>query len=497
MRWTYDERSLALESGSEAREIDVFPYGPVPGFSDFPAVFFLDRDVFDKSGIKLPAVHLHLDPKVLTAFTMASTISARFFSWPHLWMPIISQARWKRLTGPSARPASDVKLLLFAMKLLLWVPSGDSLLRDPQHEDYSLMKDHLSHAENAGLLNLNLLQAWILTTIYEYAHGIYPASYISIGTCLRYALAMEIDKQRRFELDVAGEDLDTQEEKRRVWWSVIILDRMISRSSSGPEPRPDDLLPVNDVAWDEGHIDPSRIYPVSSPASTNMGMLARLSQAAFLLGRVYRWKNHPTGDAQFDYAEKIQLDRALRALINLTYEEGYMRLMPICPQTALTFSALVILHSQNVPLPLSSPSSQSATPTGEVLGRMSEQSDSESMAAMQTLQFLRPIAEESAISTKLFFRRQPWSIEKSSPLLLHWTYLIAVAFVRILHGLEKAQADDRYPDTFWDQQVVESMREAKDGIATMKTKLSLLGKQWIAADAYLRILEARESGDIG
>lgn len=61
------------------------------------------------------------------------------------------------------------------------------------------------------------------------------------------------------------------------------------------------------------------------------------------------------------------------------------------------------------------------------------------MSAIQTLKFLRPNGNESCTSTSLFFRREPWSIEKVLLLLLHWTYLIAVTFLRISESLKKVQ----------------------------------------------------------
>ncbi|KEF60501.1 uncharacterized protein A1O9_02062 [Exophiala aquamarina CBS 119918] len=187
-----------------------------------------------------------------------------------------------------------------------------------------------------------------------------------------------------------------------------------------------------------------------------MGMLARLAQSAFLLGRVYRCKTHPTGDAQFDLSEKGQLDRALHALLSLTYEEGATRLMAICPQTALCFSALVILHSDD-PVPRSSPL------TNSVAFAMNHWHDNyvndETMSAIQTLKFLRPIANESYTNANLFFRREPWSIEKSSPSLLHWTYLIAVTFLQISKSLRKVQGSSKLDEVFM-QHATECMKEA-------------------------------------
>ncbi|KAK5064749.1 hypothetical protein LTR84_000583 [Exophiala bonariae] len=490
MRWVFPDQSSMREETPDLESSSQRSSQPSGDVVEFPGVYFLDRDVFDKSGVTIPVAKFQLDQSILTTFDQASEISSRYFTWIHLWMPIVSKAKWKRITGPLARPNCDVKLLLFAMKVLLWTPPDQVALRNPRHQDYLLLKHHLSRAQDAGVLSLELLQTWILVTIYEYSHAIYPAAYVSIGVCFRYSLALGINKQRRNEMDTASTTSDATEERRRVWWSVVILDRMVSRSSDGPEPRSDDLLPVLDQAWDDGKIDHSGSCPVSAPSSTNMGMLARLAQSAFLLGRVYRWKNHPTGDVDFDRSEKHQLDRALRALLNLTYEEGAVFLMAICPQIALCFSALVLLHSDD-PIPRSSLTSHDAISTVDGLYKASVQDDT--TAAIQTLIFLRPIATESNANIQLFFRRQPWSIETSSPLLLHWTYLTAVTFLQINNCLRKVQGSSELDAAFLEH-TKGFQKEAELGAESMKRKLSLLGKQWLAADTYLKMIEARETG---
>lgn len=453
--------------------------------SDFPSVYFLDHDVFQHSKIDLLNVDAPLDPVIAEAIERPAAITARYFTWVHLWMPIISKSRFLfEYTGPLTKPRSDVKILLFCMKLVMWSPKLAEIQQEPKtNGDYLTAKRAFLTAEAAGLLSLQLLQAMILTAIYEYAHAVYPAAYITIGACVRHGLALKIDKQCKGELESESINLEDQEERRRVWWAIVVLDRVVSQwSPTSPDPRPGDLLPVHDQDWDDGVIDSSRILPVSSPSNINMGMFSRLAQAAYLLGRVQRHRNSPTGDAQFDMEERVQLDRSLRALLNLTYQEGASHLMPICPQTAICFTALIKLHSS--PMLLSSENDGVHEAGLRVIG--------------ETLTVLRPIAQESCLNTDMYFRREPWSMEKSSPLLLHSTYSVAVAFLKVGHCLQlakgKGKEDFDLAFLMWDRD--EMRREASEGFQTMKLKLTLLGTQWSAADEYLRILDARETGKI-
>jgi hypothetical protein len=203
-----------------------------------------------------------------------------------------------------------------------------------------------------------------------------------------------------------------------------------------------------------------------------MGMLARLSQAAYLLGRVIRYQNCPPSDPQFNLDEKWQLERSIRALLHLTYEEGSTYFVAICPQIAMCFNALIILHGSDRLLP-STPGPPS-TITSAQLEKLSE-----------TLTILRPLARESYLNVSMFFRRQPWSMEKSSPLLIQWVYRTAVTLFRIHRYLDLtnfpggtaagnfATLDDNH-----------SKMEAIEGFETMRHKLSLLGTQWCAASTF-------------
>ena len=113
-------------------------------------------------------------------------------------------------------------------------------------------------------------------------------------------------------------------------------------------------------------------------------------------------------------------------------------------------------------------------------------------ATIDILRFLGPLAQESKKCVMHFFRNTPWSVEKSSPLLVHWAYLIAVTFMRIKIGLNKFEKHSSSYCDISEQQAVELAMEAEQGLSAMRWKLSLLSKQWVSADTHLRILEARE-----
>ncbi|KPI40200.1 uncharacterized protein AB675_11578 [Cyphellophora attinorum] len=347
--------------------------------------------------------------------------------------------------------------------------------------EYSLAKGQLTAAESTGAMSLQLLQAMVLLTVYEYSHAIYPAAYFGIAMCARYATALGLHQQRGRLNPVHEADLDVVEEKRRLWWSIVILDTIISAEGTAcTESSSEDILPVHDRSWDTGTFTEADMYTAGSPANTNMGMFARLSQASYLLAKVIRHKSTPTHDAAFDLEERNNLQRALQSLLTLTYREGSTEYMPICPQTALCYSALVILNSSAYP------------------GTSSVNAGSAEDLEHTVVDLLMPVADESLLSTELHYRGRPWSLDRSTPFLLRWSYLIAKTFQDILThvgGSSESQAET-VPIAGDDQQRFIRERALK-GYETMRKKLLLLGSQWCAADDYLRMLDVRAGGKFG
>jgi hypothetical protein len=80
-----------------------------------------------------------------------------------------------------------------------------------------------------------------------------------------------------------------------------------------------------------------------------MGRFARLAQAAYLLGRVYKHTTSPIpiSDPQFYDAEALQLHATIRALIALTEVEGQVRQLEFCNQTALCYRYVDMIQSNS------------------------------------------------------------------------------------------------------------------------------------------------------
>lgn len=107
-----------------------------------------------------------------------------YFNTVHCWFPIISKKRMN-MGHPLLEGGSDLAMLFLAMKLVSSQPvngvaSADSHL-------YVAAKRFLALLESAGTVSIMYLQAMILVAIYELGHSIYPAAWMTIGACSRYA----------------------------------------------------------------------------------------------------------------------------------------------------------------------------------------------------------------------------------------------------------------------------------------------------------------------
>ncbi|KAF7951643.1 hypothetical protein EAE96_006944 [Botrytis aclada] len=240
---------------------------------NFSAMLFLDPYILQQGQIDIPhqpgssiPVHiLHL----LGDITSIHLCVAEFFSHDQTWVSFFSKPRFYSYHLPSQptipnRP--ETILLLLSIKLITTFPPTNP--RNPQTSLYQAIKHYCLEVENSNVPSLPILQAEILIAVYEMGHGIYPAAYLSIGACARYAYALGINCNKRLNVRRVLTMVEV-EERRRVWWAIVILDRFISIGSPGrpfatSDPNLDDTLPCDDEAWNQGIINSSSYSTVSS-----------------------------------------------------------------------------------------------------------------------------------------------------------------------------------------------------------------------------------------
>lgn len=118
--------------------------------------------------------------------------ASKFFEHIHLWMPFISKKRFYDLYLPSPfQSQPDVVLLLLSLKLITTLPPTSP--RNPQTPLYHVVKHFYLQVEGSSVFSLPVLQAAVLLALYEFGHAVYPAAFLSIGACARYAHALGIN----------------------------------------------------------------------------------------------------------------------------------------------------------------------------------------------------------------------------------------------------------------------------------------------------------------
>jgi hypothetical protein len=140
--------------------------------------------------------------EVLTTLAQGNTVAetcAAYFNTIHFWMPIISKRRMD-LGIPLRNAGPDLAMLFLAMKLVTSQPDEGAT----ESPFYLASKNFLSVLEAKGEVSLLCLQAMVLVAIYEYGHAVYPAAWMTVGACARYADILGISCGRDC-LDIMGQ----------------------------------------------------------------------------------------------------------------------------------------------------------------------------------------------------------------------------------------------------------------------------------------------------
>ncbi|KAF4960377.1 hypothetical protein FGADI_1024 [Fusarium gaditjirri] len=251
----------------------------------FPVSMFLDVDCYVWSHARLPPPTGIIPAPVLALLSQGNVVldvSQNYFATVHTWFPMISKKRMD-MGLPVQNAGPDLAMLFLGMKLIT-TPAVDI------HNSalYDTAKSFLASLESNGVVSLLCLQAMILVALYEYSHAIYPAAWMTIGSCARYSDILGITPGDYSPLGQVT-TWTGAEERRRVWWSIYILDKVVSLGSRKrcllPDSYPQCKLPVDDDVWDRGEVNVAVSHSSSVSYQLQQSPFARLCQASMYLGR--------------------------------------------------------------------------------------------------------------------------------------------------------------------------------------------------------------------
>lgn len=149
------------------------------------------------------------------------TTAAVYFSSVGQRLTIVSKRRFlEKLVGFDKTASADLTALCLAMNLVIQRPQ--SRTDKMQSLLYAQLKSTINVLEAANFLTLEAVQCRLLCAFYELGHGLLAGAASSVGACSRVARFAGLDQP-----DAEGPDKDSilQEERRRIWWALVNLDR--------------------------------------------------------------------------------------------------------------------------------------------------------------------------------------------------------------------------------------------------------------------------------
>ncbi|RKF59399.1 putative fungal specific transcription factor [Erysiphe neolycopersici] len=319
----------------------------------FPSLALLDGIAFSNSGTAAPRPNFSTPPEILEKLGSGlnfEAITNNYFVTIHQWIPILSK---KRLTKYLAKPQwellPDVALLYLCIKLVISKPKDG--LDCSQNELYLAAKRFINFMQSTGFISILVLQANILVTLFEYGHAIYPAAWMSSGWSVRYGNLLGINGDEA-AIDLLGKPSDEidQEERLRTWWAILCIDRILSIGNMAyiinpQEPKEDDILPIDDDAWERGEISSIPRMRVSTPFNVNLTSFPRLCQAYILMGQAMLHHKDKLSSEKIRFTNASQLQTKILELMRKIKEESLVsrKLFSLISPLALTYSSLCLL----------------------------------------------------------------------------------------------------------------------------------------------------------
>ncbi len=227
LRQKVQELETRLDTSNSAGPLPSYQRLGQPSIHAFPAMFFLDSEVYQEARFSIPRPIITVPEEVLALLKEddLAAVAEAFFSTIHTWLPIVSKNRlFLTLSSPTAQPGADLALLFLCMRLITCVPPEGS--QSAQNALYWTAKCFYTMVESSALMSVQLIQSALLLAAYEIFHGIYPAAFLSTGHCGRLINAFGLhDRKNAPQMIKRPGSWAEQEEIRRVWWGTLLLDR--------------------------------------------------------------------------------------------------------------------------------------------------------------------------------------------------------------------------------------------------------------------------------
>lgn len=182
--------------------------------------------VFDGSSIRASVDSMITDKLKHSIGDIAAlrNVATKYFKSIHVWFPILSElSYYERLATAFDTPSAEYGLLSLSMILITnLLPAKETL--DSFTSLYILVKSSIAIVEAANINSLDIVQARLLVSLFEFGHGM-PAAFISIAATVRAAVAIGLNHTINRPCKDVSMSSSKREEGLRVWWGIVMLDR--------------------------------------------------------------------------------------------------------------------------------------------------------------------------------------------------------------------------------------------------------------------------------
>ncbi|EXF76086.1 fungal specific transcription factor domain-containing protein [Colletotrichum fioriniae PJ7] len=340
--------------------------------AQYPPDAFLDLSSTEWLNQSLPRPVIDIPNEVLQhlgdGHAIQHAVNA-YFTTIHTWLPIVSKKRMN-MGAALSQGGPDLAMLFLAMKLVATCPT-DVLAGGSQHMTiYRAAKRFMSLLEHSGATSVMVLQSMTLIAYFEYAHALYPAAWITVAACVRYADFLGLPGFHEGTIILASPTTWTElEERSRTWWAIISLDRIICLGNKkrylSPEPQDNETYPVDDSAWDEGRVGRATHHNITSPPPSPPSPFSSLCRSALIAGKIITHVRKVTSDRKqnphaspadaiaeantlsetlFSTLEHLQQQQQHATTGAAAVQRPQMLSLPLLPSRCVLLSAAVLLH---------------------------------------------------------------------------------------------------------------------------------------------------------
>ncbi|KAE9367245.1 hypothetical protein N431DRAFT_495533 [Stipitochalara longipes BDJ] len=285
--------------------------GPTPSPSPRPEIF-LSSGALTLSHLKdaiTQRLGAHTPEDILSAYCRAI----------EPWFTIISVSRLRDRLPPTWDEAPlDVVLLCLSIVLVTTTPPSSTEDENDPSEFKSLYlfaKTTIASTEGLGINSFLIVKSRILVTLFEIAHGFYPAAFISTGALVRAADALANHSMGDPSLSLLDDDGE-REETALTWCGILILDGYIA-IDSGPQPS----ITSSRVQLIHDLLKPTLCptHDHNQDPTTSICRFSRLVEASSLLDKINTGLNSPTAEHAFTMEElmlTVQTSVNLQTILN-------------------------------------------------------------------------------------------------------------------------------------------------------------------------------------